>query len=174
ELGRVVGSRSFRLMQGLASSAPAQVARRVVWWMKDHLHRDVHVRATGRRNPASGGAEIWILELPGSGSGMRGNGHWRRSETPAGARAWMADGQGTLVMTPRDGDRLRLRAHPAGGIAEVRHLGRVHTVDLYRAEEAVLEVDAVRGEIPTESAPARSQAAAVPRPPGWGEALGPV
>jgi len=170
ELARVVGSRSFRLMQGLASSAPARIARRALWWMKDHLHRDVHVRATGRRHPASAGGEVWILEPPGYDAGMRADGHWRKSETPAGARAWMADGQGTLAMTPRDGDRLRLRAHPAGGIAEVRHLGRVHTVDLYRAEEAVLEVDAVRGEIRTEAA-ARSKAAAVPPTQGWDEPL---
>src|SRR5206468_10491750 len=79
ELGRVVGSRSFRLTQHLATSAAAQVARRAVWWMKDHLRRDVHVRATGSRNPASAGAEVWILEPPGSAAGMRGNGHWRKS-----------------------------------------------------------------------------------------------
>jgi len=161
ELGRVVGSRSFRLTQHLATSAAAQVARRAVWWIKDHVRRDVHVRATGRRNPASAGAEVWILEPPGSAAGMRGNGHWRKSETPTGERAWMADGQGTLVVTPRDGDRLQLRAHPAGGIAEVRHLGRVQTVDLYRAEEAVLEVDVAGGEVRTEAAPALSRASVV-------------
>jgi len=154
ELGRVVGSRSFRLTQSLAASPPAQLARRAVWWMKDHLHRDVRVRATGRRSPESAGAEVWVLERPDAGAGMRGGGHWRKREMPDGSRAWMADGQGTLVVRPGDGVRLRLRAHPAGGIADLRFLGRIRQIDLYRAKEAVVEVDAARGEVRTFESPA--------------------
>ena len=158
ELTRVLTSRSFRAARWLADSPAARAARRTLWLMKDAVRPAVRVRATGRQTAGSSGNEVWILD--GDALEISGHdGHWRRALAPSGTMAWRADGEGTLVLPASLPGPLRLRAHAAGGVAEVRTRGRVHRLDLHGDEEAVVEVDVRSGQVHVAANGAAAQAA---------------
>ncbi len=117
-------------------------------WLRNRNRRVVTVRALGRRSPASGNCEVWLLgACPNAGEPcipwdfLERNQDWleHRSEEMPFGRCYISTG-GWQRIPVADDPELRFLRHAWSGLVQVSFRGRSEVFDLYSPHPGVLKV----------------------------------